>query len=748
MVRTFFKQILTILILCFVLQATSQESYEVVSAGFNTLGKEYSPQFYKGGIVFCSDQIQTESITYQDSETGKLLTDLFYVKCDSNTFGVKELFSLSISTSFHEGPITFTKDFRTAYFTRSHSLKRRFKNMIKSKNYLGVYKTTFNGEKWGDVIPCSFNSFDYNVGQPTLSEDETVLYLVSDKEGGIGGKDIYYSNISGDSCSELINVGSSINTKYNEMFPFLSSNKIMYFSSDKPYGKGGLDVYESSGEFESWSTPIALDSSINSSYDDFSLIFNSKNTEGYFSSNRNGSDDIFKINVNFPTFKNCEEILEVQLCYEFFEEATINVDSISMVYEWDFGDGDREEGTEVRHCYEKPGHYQVALNIKDPLIDEVFVNQDIYDLEIEAVSHPEISFPDSIPVDSLFKITVKQGGWKDYLIDAYYIDYGDSYIQKNHTKLHKYSSTGIVEVKVLISGTDKETGEIQTNCFYKLINVIDDDYIEVKKHLKVLDYESFELSELIYEDDISYALQILTNHESVIKDSTVLKEYYEKVLEFFDEENALYSYVYGNVKDPLELLEEYKKAHKSGFNTAIVKKYKNEVLGTRDFESLTVEDLASLNEFGLVKIDIEGKTEIILNNIFFMFSTYQLSEKSKVELNKLVEYLNNNLGVEIAINAYTDAARNIDKAKVIFNRKGLIYSKEAHDKMSSLYNNKLSKNRAVSVYLYLIQKGISKSRLDAVGHGENKPVALNYFPDGSDNPDGRKMNRRVSFTIK
>ena len=127
--------------------------------------------------------------------------------------------------------------------------------MIKSKNYLGVYKTTFNGEKWGDVIPCSFNSFDYNVGQPTLSEDETVLYLVSDKEGGLGGKDIYYSNISGDSCSELINVGSSINTKYNEMFPFLSSNKIMYFSSDKPYGKGGLDVYESSGEFESWSTP-------------------------------------------------------------------------------------------------------------------------------------------------------------------------------------------------------------------------------------------------------------------------------------------------------------------------------------------------------------------------------------------------------------------------------------------------------------------------------------------------------------
>tara|TARA_B100000809_G_scaffold116776_1_gene115009 strand:- start:7858 stop:10104 length:2247 start_codon:yes stop_codon:yes gene_type:complete len=748
MLSTFIKQILTIQILCLALLGASQESYEVVSAGFNTSGKEYSPQYYQGGIVFCSDQIQTESITYQDSETGKPLTDLFYVKCDSNTFGVKELFSLSISSSFHEGPITFTKDFRTAYFTRSHSLKRRFKNMIKSKNHLGVYKTTFNGEKWGDVIPCSFNSFDYNVGQPTLSEDETVLYLVSDKEGGIGGKDIYYSNISGDSCSELINVGSSINTKYNEMFPFSSSTKMMYFSSDKPSGKGGLDIYQSSGEFESWSTPIALDSSINSSHDDFSMIFNSENTEGYFSSNRNGSDDIFKINVSFPPFKNCEEILGVQLCYEFFEEATINVDSISMVYEWDFGDGNREEGTEVYHCYENPGHYLVSLNIKDPLIDNVFVNQDIYDLEIEAVSQPEISCPDSIPVDSLFKITVKQGGWKDYFIEAYYIDYRDSYIMKNNTKIHKYSSAGSVEVKVLIAGTDKETGKIQTNCFYKLVKVVDNDYTKVKKHLKVLDYESFEPPELIYEDNISYALEILTNHESVIKDSTVLKEYYKKVLEFFDEESTLYSYVYGNVKDPLELLGEYKKAHKSGFNTASVKKYKNEVIDSRKFESLTVEDLDSLSELGVVTIDIEGKTEIILDKIFFKFSAYQLSENSKLELNKLVEYLNNNLGVEITINAYTDAARNVDKAKIIFKRKGLTYSKEAHDKMSSFYNNKLSKNRAVSVYIYLIQKGISKSRLDAVGHGENKPVAPNYFPDGSDNADGRMMNRRVSFTIK
>ncbi|MDF1673921.1 MAG: OmpA family protein [Vicingaceae bacterium] len=751
MLKAFLKQISIITLVCIGFTALSQETFEIQSMGFNTSGKEYSPQYYNKGIVFCSDQTLIEGLTYQDYETGKPLTDLFFVRIDSSGTSNKEIFSLSLRSSFHEGPITFSKDYRTAYFTRSHSVQKKLKNMVKSKNYLGVYKATFDGEKWGNITPCSFNSFEYNVGQPTLSSDGTLLYVVSDKPGGKGGKDIYYSIIAGDSCSELTSIGDKINTEYNEMFPFVNSKNQMYFSSDKPSGIGGLDIYMSTGNMGLWSTSTPLDTSINSSADDFGLIFNDEKTEGYFSSNRNGSDDIFKIEVSFPPFEDCEEILKEQLCYELFEEATLNADSVSMEYEWDFGDGKKEYGTEVYHCYEKPGFYIIELNIKDPMIDKVFVNQDVYELEIVEVKQPHISCPDSIPVNTVFKILVEQGKWEEYEIIDFYIDYGDSFIAKNDLKSHKYDSTGIKEVKVLITGIDKESGEIKTNCFYKLINVTknNENYAAVKKKLNILDYGNFEVSEMAIEEDIHFALQILTSKKSVLNDSTVLKEYYNLVKEYYNEVNKDYSYVIGNTQNPMDLVEEYRRAHKLGFNTAVVKRYKNELLTAETFvlDSLAEEDFVDLSELGSVDKDADGKTEIILNNIFFKFNAHQLSEESKIELNKLVAYLNKNKNVNITINAYTDATRNIEKAKKIFKAKGLTYTKEAHDKMSSNYNVKLSTNRAISVYKYLIKKGILKSRLDAKGNGENNPIAPNYNIDGSDNPEGRQKNRRVSFII-
>ena len=752
MTRAILKQISLLLLLAYSFYSSAQETYEINSLDFNTSGKEYSPQYYKNGIVFCSDQIQIEGLTYQDYETGKALTDLFFVSCDSNCSATKEVFSLSIRSSFHEGPICFSKDLQTAYFTRSHSIKRKLKNLVKSQNYLGVYKATFDGEKWGNITPCKFNSFEYNVGQPTLSEDGTLLYVVSDKPEGFGGKDIYYSYIIGDSCSELINVGNSINTEHNEMFPFINSKNQMFYSSDKPSGKGGLDIYLSSGNLGSWSTPIPLDTSINSNSDDFALIFNKEMTEGYFSSNRNGSDDIFKIEVSFPPFKNCEEMLKEQLCYELYEEATLNADSVSMVYQWNFGDGTKQEGTEVYHCYENPGNYIVELNIMDPMIDKVFVNQDVYELEIEEVKQPHISCPDSIPVNSVFVILVEQGKWEDYKIVDFYIDYGDSTIVKNNSKTHKYNTPGIKEVKVLITGVDKKSGEIKTNCFYKLINVTENDenYAATKKKLKMLDFGTFEANEMTYDEDMHYALQLLTSKKSVLNDSTILKEYYKLVQEHFNEEVQEYIYTYGNVEDPILLLDEFRRAHNLGFITALVKRYKNELLSAETFfiDSIIEEDVVDLSELGTIDLDAEGKTEIILNNIFFKFNAHQLSEKSKLELNKLVEYLLNNKEIKITINAYTDAARNIEKARKIFKARGMIYTKEAHDQMSSTYNEKLSKSRAISVYKYLSQKGINKSRMNAVGHGESLPLAPNYLPDGSDNPDGRKKNRRVSFTIQ
>ncbi|MBL4593544.1 MAG: PD40 domain-containing protein, partial [Flavobacteriales bacterium] len=298
---------------------TAQDEIVIEHISINTSEKEYAPVYYKNGIVFCGVNTNNEALTYIDDETGKQLTDIYFVPIENGMFAEKELFSSELKTSFHDGPITFSKDGNTAYFTRNITSSKTLKNSTKIENKLGVFKSIFDGEKWGDVMACSFNSKEYNVGQPSLSSDGKRLYVVSDKSTGYGGVDIYYTVITDGICDSLINLGERINTDANEMFPFFDANNKLYFSSDRPSVFGGLDIYVSKLYENKWNAPYIMDSTINSVYDDFSIVFNENETEGYFSSNRTGSDDIYKISVKYPEFNDCEELVSELLCYEFFE---------------------------------------------------------------------------------------------------------------------------------------------------------------------------------------------------------------------------------------------------------------------------------------------------------------------------------------------------------------------------------------------------------------------------------------------
>ncbi|RYD77641.1 MAG: OmpA family protein [Sphingobacteriales bacterium] len=112
-----------------------------------------------------------------------------------------------------------------------------------------------------------------------------------------------------------------------------------------------------------------------------------------------------------------------------------------------------------------------------------------------------------------------------------------------------------------------------------------------------------------------------------------------------------------------------------------------------------------------------------LNNVFFDFDKYTLRPESYAELNRVVMFLNEYPKVEIEMGAHTDS------------------------KGSDEYNITLSHNRAKSVMEYILSKGIATSRITFKGYGETKPVAPNANTDGTDNPDGRQLNRRVEFII-
>ena len=694
----------TLLTVLFANFSFGQDKIEVLPISTGQIEQVYAPKFYKEGIVFCGVGVKNEAITIVSKETDKPLTDIFFTKEIEGNYSQPKLFSNALKSSFHDGPITFSEDGKTAYFTRSLNVDKKLKSITKRENKLGVFKATFNGEEWTDITSCSFNSVLYNVGQPALSPDEKTLYVVSDIAGGFGGKDIYSIKIEGDEYGDLINLGDEINTTANEIFPFMASNQSLYFSSDKKGGYGGLDVYHSAVNFGFWDIPTLMDTLINSSFDDFAIVWSKSNKTAYFSSNRGGKDQLYKANITYPEFTACTALRETQLCFEFFEEATLNVDSVAMVYEWDFGDGITEQTLETFHCFEKAGMYVVALNVMDPMIDKVFVNEATYELEILEVIQPQITCYDSIFVGEEFAVEVQQGTWKDFVIADYYIDYGNSVVLKNRGATCAYDSVGVKEIKILIAGRDTVTNQVVTACFYRTIKVR--AKIKVKESsMSLMEKQGFLATKKLNNRETSfYVLELFRTSKSEKDNPTPFKGM-EDIVERYDSVTNQYVYLTTKASTPFDLIPVYRKAHLLGFQNAQVKQF--------SFDSNSVQ----LESFAKLTLSKGGYTNIVLKGIYFGRNENELNPKSKKELDLLAYYLNVNSTVRIEIEAHTDARK---------------------DDVSNL---KLSQQRADAVLHYLVNKGVEASSVNAVGYGETQPIATN------ETEEGRAKNRRVVFKI-
>jgi outer membrane protein OmpA-like peptidoglycan-associated protein len=209
---------------------------------------------------------------------------------------VEKIFE-EFNTDFHEATLTFSKDEKTVYLTRNYSENKKLKANRNGVSHMQIVKGSVIKNALANVMPLAINDKKHSFGHPALSEDGKYLFFVSDMPGGYGASDIYVTKLlpNGDT-GEPINLGSTINTAGREMFPYVN-NDILYFASDGHYGLGGLDVYRSEiMPNNQYSIPLNLGAPINSSLDDFSFIVEEDNEFGYFASNRvggMGDDDLY-----------------------------------------------------------------------------------------------------------------------------------------------------------------------------------------------------------------------------------------------------------------------------------------------------------------------------------------------------------------------------------------------------------------------------------------------------------------------
>ncbi|MDB9842573.1 OmpA family protein [Polaribacter sp.] len=248
-------------------------------------------------IVYSSSKETKKFLSIKSIWNNEAYTNLYESRIDGDTLtGEVSKLKGRINRFYNESSAVFTKDGATMYFTRNNQLNRKVKTDSLENVLLKIYKATYNGKRWVGVEELPFNSNQYNCAHPALSPDEDYLYFSSDMPGSKGESDLYKVSISDNTYGTPENLGNQINTLGRDTFPFITPDNVLIFSSDYRNGQGGLDLYYT--DLKSTNKRIyTFSAPINSSFDDFGLVYKVSNGTGFLTSNRKednvGSDDVY-----------------------------------------------------------------------------------------------------------------------------------------------------------------------------------------------------------------------------------------------------------------------------------------------------------------------------------------------------------------------------------------------------------------------------------------------------------------------
>lgn len=555
-------------------------------ATFNSAYSDFGPVLYPGGLAFSSTRNNNGAKSKMDMAN---FTDNYIYQ-----FSSKKVKAVSdILHKRHDGASYYDTLSKLWYVSKNLSPTKE-----KTLTTTGIF---IQNSVTGNEIAFPFNSNNYFIAQPYFDRNDQRLYFSSNMPGGLGGADIWYSNLQDGNWTEPVNAGPGVNTFEDEMFPHKFGNTF-YFSSNGHIGLGGLDIFQSEMSNNQFGKPKNMGYPLNSYGDDLSLVLESNGETGYYSANRKD----YEFMDHIYAFK----LVKVKIIFE------------GMLYA-EFHDPTPLENIAV-----------LVTNSKDEVLDTIYSD-----------ASGKISYP--LEKDETYHFILKDDKYEDHTEVVATIDAAEEDTIRR--------DIGLVPKFVLLSTIvrDKKSQEPLPN------------------------------TTLSFEDKSSGEIKKYTSDEN------------------------------GRLKVELPRNREYD-------ILASKKNYLDDQANVNTFtkeKNLQNEMILDLN---LVKIT--SGTTIQVENVFYDLNKANLRPESRVELDKLAQFLLKNDNIKVELSSHTDSRGSDSKNQV------------------------LSQARAQSCVDYLIDKGVQVSNIVAKGYGESK--IINRCKNGVKCSEAEhQLNRRTEIKI-
>ncbi len=661
----------------------------------------------------------------------------------------------------YDGPIVFSPDGKEIMFTRTTY------NPTKNINTAKLYIADYVKGKIKNIRPFDYNSDAYNTAHACYGPDGNTLFFVSDMPGGFGQSDLWMCKREANGWSKPVNLGGDVNTSGKEMFPYIRKDGKLFFSSDGLPGLGGMDIFSAQQKEGIWILDRMESLLLNSSYDDFAIVFTSDST-GYFSSNRpggKGKDDIYSFKYRNLSLKIDGKILLTENLNDpaknvkvYLLDATGKKVDSTMT---------NEKGEFVFNYLDYKQNYLVQVDDEAPEFKgkaRFYMAKDGKIIRVSKKLKDEKFVFKLLPYEKYMIEDLKGDG--DLTLSGNFLIAGNTSLPLKNVKIIIKTPSG----DIVDTATTNEFGAFAFKYLdydQNYLITFEDKDLNLSPGTKLIltNKAGKEIKSFIYNPNQPFKFELLETDKVVLKELELsdkdlifnLKGYLKDIklnplsnveVKIVDEkellqtiktdDNGMFAIENLKFKNGVSFDVDENNDKLKNLDVILITDSKNRVIkrlvrglgGAFKIELLDLEK-TTLSQYTVddpwLKVlnlkNAKKKDSItVIENINYALNEYKFDEAGKRILDKVVQILKNNQNLYVEISSHTDS--------------------RADDN----YNLKLSQKRAQFVVDYLILNDVDKSRLKAIGYGEKK-LLNNCGNNVPCTEEEHAVNRRTEFKI-